>query len=281
MAARNIRSIEQIKNERLGELANLLGFSEKPSRKRVRSWLSQAISREQAKHLVNTLFLYQIRTGIVGLWLWFTDNHLLTYSGQERVHKGYSTQRRLMMPGRTNMVTTDQSGRIVDFDVQEGKGDIRQRICDLDQKWSNEVPERPVMVFDREAYGGDYFSQLNEQGTSFVTWDKNVKSSELEAVDWEQFTDEFSQNNKTYRVLEGSKTFRLSPTATQSGDAELTGGDTDRSLTLRRIYIWNMTSNRGTCGLSNVPESKMSTQECARAILCRWGASGEHLQAFG
>ena len=162
MVARNIRSIEQLKNERVGEIASILGILEKPSRKKVRSWLSQAISYGHAKHLLNTLFLYQIRTGIVGLWLWFTDNHLLTYTGQNRVHKSYNTQRRLMVPGQTNMVTTDQTGRIVDFEIQEGKGDIRQRLFDLSHKWKQEVPQGPVMVFDREVYGAKQFDHIGK-----------------------------------------------------------------------------------------------------------------------
>lgn len=58
----------------------------------------------------------------VVMWLWFTDGHLLPYTGKRKVHSGYNTQRRMMVPGRTNLVTSDGSGRIVDFEIQEGKG---------------------------------------------------------------------------------------------------------------------------------------------------------------
>jgi len=30
------------------------------------------------------------------------------------------------MPGRTNLVTCDESGRVVDFEIQEGKGNLHQ-----------------------------------------------------------------------------------------------------------------------------------------------------------
>jgi len=270
MAVRNIHSIEQLKNERLDEIASILGLGEKPTRKRIRGWLSQVLSWEQAKHLLNTLFLHQVRAGLVGLWLWFTDNHLLAYSGRERLHKGYSTQRRLMMPGQTNMVTTDQTGRIVDFEIQEGKGDIRQRIFDLANKWGQEVPYGPVMVFDREAYGAEQFSRMDHQGILFVTWEKNTKSHELEALDQERFATEFCQSRKTYRVFEDDK--NVSWTAEDG---------TRYHLSLRRIYIWNVTSNRKTCGLSNVPRDTMSTEECARAILTRWGASENTFKHLG
>ena len=44
-------------------------------------------------------------------------------------------------------------------------------------------------------------------------------------------------------------------------------------FTLRRIYIWNRTSRRRTCGLAWSADREMSTVDCARAILSRWGAS--------
>ena len=36
---------------------------------------------------------------------------------------------------------------------------------------------------------------------------------------------------------------------------------------------WNVTSHRRTCALASVSLEQLSTQDCARAILNRWGAS--------
>jgi hypothetical protein len=44
---------------------------------------------------------------------WFTDGHLLPYTGQDKVHAAWSTQRRLPMPGQTHLVTCDDQGRVV------------------------------------------------------------------------------------------------------------------------------------------------------------------------
>jgi len=57
-----------------------------------------------------TLLLYdyfriQIVTGTVSVWSWFIDGHLLPYTGKEKVHYSYNTQRRMPVPGRTNIVT--------------------------------------------------------------------------------------------------------------------------------------------------------------------------------
>ena len=88
-----------------------------------------------------------MRAGLVGMWLWFTDGHLLPYTGKEKVHSGYNTQRRMPVAGRTNLVTSDNSGRIVDFEIQEGKGDLRSYIVSLSKKWQNEFVQEPVHGF--------------------------------------------------------------------------------------------------------------------------------------
>lgn len=266
MAARNIRSIEQFKNVRLKEAAKILGLAELPSRKRIRTWLVQISELSIADHILNTFFSHQLRAGIVGLWLWFTDGHLLTYTGKEKLRPAYNTQRRLMVPGRTNMVTTDHTGRIIDFQIQEGKGHLKEHIVALDQKWRDELPEPVVHVFDREGDGKDFFHNLSKLGIHFVTWEKNINTKKMEALDDDSFTEEFHLNGKKYRIFEGQKTFTITA---------------EERFRLRRIYIWNLTSNRRTCGLSNVPKNKMSSQECALAILNRWGMSEntfKHLQ---
>ena len=261
MVARNVRSIEQFKNIRLKEAAKLLGVNELPSRRRIREWLVLTSELGIASHILNSFFRHQIRVGIVGLWLWSTDGHLLTYTGKEKLRPAYNTQRRLMVPGRTNMVTTDHTGRIVDFQIQEGKGSLKDRIVALDLKWRDEVPGGIIHVFDREGDGKDFFFNLSALGIQFVTWEKNVDSQKLKALQAEAFTEEFQFNGKKYRIFEGEKQYTIAVDG-----IEIT-------LRLRRIYIWNMTSNKRTCGLSNVCKQKMTTRECAVAILSRWGMS--------
>ncbi|MCP4419967.1 MAG: hypothetical protein GY805_25425, partial [Chloroflexi bacterium] len=203
-----------------------------------------------------------MRAGLVGMWLWFTDGHLLPYTGKEKVHSGYNTQRRMPVAGRTNLVTSDSSGRIVDFEIQEGKGDLRSYIVSLSKKWQNEFVQEPVMVFDREGYGCEYFHTLLENQVCFVTWEKYIDTHKLDAFASEMFTESFEFNAKTYRIFEGEKTFTH----------KLEDGR-DEQFTLRRIYIWNVTSNRRTSALAGVSPNKLSTQDCALAILSRWGAS--------
>lgn len=264
MSARNIRSIEQLKNVRSGEGGILLGIKRIPSKPMVWEWFYRAAEKQISTVLKRDFFRYQICNGIVGIWLWFIDGHLLPYTGKAKVHHSYNTQRRMPYPGQTNMVACDCNGRIIDFEIEEGKGDFRKHIVSLWEKWIDDLPESPVMVFDREGSGGSFFSELVLKGIPFVTWQKSIDTKALSAIDEKKFTVNFKFNDKEYSVFEGKKSFTYEP---NNPDEE------HHNFTLRHIYIWNKSSNRKTCGLAWTGDKEMSTQECAHAILNRWGAS--------
>jgi hypothetical protein len=89
-----------------------------------------------------------------------------------------------------------------------------------------------------------------------------IDLKELNALEDSSFNESFEMNNKSYSIFEGEKTFTLKQ-----------DDNTTQTLTLRRIYLWNKTSKRRTCGLAWDAGRSMSTIECAQAILSRWGAS--------
>lgn len=264
MAARNIRSIEQLKNVRVREAGIILGLGRLPAKKKIWEWFYSAASQKVSQCLLRDYFRCQLQAGLVGLWLWFVDGHLLPYTGKESVRHSYNTQRRMPYPGQTSMVTCDQSGRVVDFEIQEGKGDLRSHIAALGRKWDDELSQRPMMVFDREGYGADFFWGLIQDKIPFVTWEKHADRKKLAALDEGKFEEEFEFNHKRYRVFEGEKSFTC-----QSEDPE----KQEHRFSLRRIYLWNLSSNRRACGLAYDNGRKISTADCARAILSRWGAS--------
>ena len=264
MAARNIRSIEQLKNVRLREAGIVLGIKRLPSKPTIWEWFYHAAHKQISHMVLMDYFRYQIRMGLVGLWLWFTDGHLLPYTGRMRVRMSYNTQRRMPVPGRTNLVSCDASGRVIYFEIQEGKGDLRGHISALWGKWGEDIPECPVMVFDREAQGAGFFWGLIREGITFVTWEKYTDPKKLAAIDKEKFTEHFELNGKKYSVFEEEKIITFDPDDDDTST---------RTFKLRRIYLWNRTSKRRACGLAWSGEKKMNTIDCAHAILSRWGAS--------
>jgi len=264
MAAHNIRSIEQLKNVRSREAGVVLGLGWLPSRPKIWEWFYGVASQGISGILLKDYFCRQLRAGLVGVWLWFTDGHLLPYTGKRSVRCGYNTQRRMPEPGQTNMVTCDDSGRVVDFEIQEGKGDLRGHILAMGRKWAGEIGEQPVMVFDREGHGAPFFSGLVREGIPFVTWEKHVDAAKLAGVSVDRFQEEFEFNGKHYRVFEEEKSY------IHTSEDPL---KSPHHFKLRRIYVWNKSSNRRACGLAWDGDKGMSTADCARAILHRWGAS--------
>jgi hypothetical protein len=55
------------------------------------------------------------------------------------------------------------------------------------EKWIDDLPESPVMVFDREGSGVSFFSELVLKGILFVTWEKSIDSKALSAIDEKKF----------------------------------------------------------------------------------------------
>jgi transposase len=262
MVARNIRSLEQLKNIRKREAGLILGLGRIPSKPKVWEWFYRAAHLKVGQKVLDDFFRYQIRAGLVGCSFLFTDGHLLPYSGKSKVHCGFSTQRSTPLPGQTNIVTCDLSGRIVDFNIQEGLGDLRAHISDLSAKWSEEMPGGVIHVFDREGYGGDFFHGLREKGICFVTWDKHVDRGKLAEIPEDQFTEKIEVNGKQYRYFEQSKDFTIT---TDENEKE--------TFSLRRIILWNVTAKRRTAGLAYTADYEISSEDCVVGILNRWGAS--------
>jgi len=274
MAARNIRSIEQLKNVRVREAGAVLGIKRIPSRPTVWQWFYSVAKQKLSELLKKDYFRYQIRAGLVSLWLWFTDGHLLPYTGKKKVRWAYNTQRRMPFPGQTNMVTCDVSGRVVDFEIQEGRGDLRNYIKALCEKWAADVPQCPGMVFDREGNGTGFFSRLVKCGIPFSTWEKDADTKKLAALDDALFIKDLKFNGKEYSYFEGEKSFTYIP-------KNSTDETEKHSFTLRRFYIWNKSSNRRTSGLAWSGAKDMNSEDCVCAILSRWGASENTFKHLG
>jgi len=265
MAARNIRSIENLKNVRHREAGIVLGLRQLASKPKLWQWFYSVSDKGRSISLVSDYFRYQICSGLVGLQFWFSDGHLLPYTGKLPVHYSYNTQRRMPVPGQTSMVTCDQHGRIVGFEIHEGKGNLKQYILNLGKKWNDDLPCSPVMVFDREGSANSNYSKLVLAGIPFVAWQKNINTEQLSGIEDSKFDEPFEFNGKSYKVFEDEKVI----TCDTVEDTEIG----QHCFKLRHIFIWNQSSKRKTCALAWSGDTNLSTIDCARAILHRWGAS--------
>ena len=265
MAARNIRSIENLKNVRHREAGIVLGLRQLASKPKLWQWFYNVSDKGRSISLLSDYFRYQIRSGLVGLQFWFSDGHLLPYTGKQPVHYSYNTQRRMPVPGQTSMVTCDQDGRIVGFEIHEGKGNLKQYILNLGKTWNDDLPDSAVMVFDREGSANSNYSKLVLAGIPFVAWQKNINTEQLLGIEDSKFDEPFEFNGKSYKVFEDEKVI----TCDTVEDTEIG----QHCFKLRHIFIWNQSSKRKTCALAWSGDTNLSTIDCARAILHRWGAS--------
>lgn len=276
MVCRNIGSIEQTKHIRKDEARVILGLPQFPGKDKLWEWFYQATGDCLSPRLLKDFFCFQIRRGIVNLWFWFIDGHRLGYTGKNKVHHTYNTQRQMPEPGRTNMVVCDLQGNVVDFEIQEGKGDLKSFVLNLDDRWEDEIGKNPVKVFDREGDGNSFFSSMVRKENPFVTWEKHSDSKKLDAMPAQLFSISFEVNEKEYGVFEDEKKYTC-----EYETGEKTGEKQVHRFSLRRIYLWNKSTDKRTSGLAYTPHDELSTQDCAFAILNRWGASEntfKHLQ---
>jgi len=274
MSARDIRSIEQMKHIRAEEAGTLLGIGTLPVKNTIHQWFWSAANKGQAVKMCRSFFKHQITSGIVSLWIWFTDGHLLPYTGKERVRCAFNTQRRLPMPGRTSLVTCDVKGMVVDFEIEEGKGYLKEGILRLADKWEQDAGQIPVMVFDREGSGNEFFYQLIQRRIPFVCWEKNCDTKRLNGIEEDRFNLKFEFNDRNYAVFEEEKTCVFELQDEQKTNI-IEDGTTETEIVfkLRRICLHNLSSNRKISILSWSDEGLMGTVDCAKAILSRWGAS--------
>ena len=157
----------------------------------------------------------------------------------------------------------DCHGQIVYFEVQEGKGDLKEMIRKMSKEWLAYVGNVPPLVIaDREAWGVENFIQMN--GYRFVTWEKFSKPKELASIPDENFGSEFTVNNKVYQAFEEDKTYK---------------DNKGNSIQLRRIVIWNRTSNKRVACVCQ--DGQEDTIAIATAMLGRWGCSENTFKHMG
>ncbi|MBC8185526.1 hypothetical protein H8E88_30945 [candidate division KSB1 bacterium] len=192
----------------------------------------------------------------------------MAYSGKEKVHKGYKTQRRLVMPGQTTIYFHDATGRVVYFSLEEGQGDLRQNIVDISQEFQTQFNEQitPLIVSDRESWCVEHFVEMS--GYRFVTWEKNTYKKEINELSDDLFSDIVIVNERPYRFYEF-------PEKKQYQNADKTV-----SVALRRIVIWNLESNTRPVCVSNdaIEKDKIFL---GQNMLGRWGASENGFKHMG
>jgi DNA-binding XRE family transcriptional regulator len=263
MLINDIASIEQLKTVFRREFGNLIGIKQLWSKPNIWKLIHNLCHLGRSRQLIEDFFNFQAKRSLVALYWLYIDGHFVPYYGKERIHSGFYTQRDQMMPGQTEMYVHDCQGQIVYFEIQEGKGDLKEMMRRMSEKWSAYIGDTPPLIIaDREAWGVENFLQM--RGYRFVTWEKFSKAEELSSITDDKFGAEFQVNSKMYQVFEDKKTYR---------------DDKGNRIELRRIIIWNKKTNkRVACVCQDEQEDAITI---ATAMLGRWGSSENSFKHMG
>lgn len=263
MLVQGIESVEQLKGVFKREFGRVIGIKQLMSKPRLWEMIHKGCFLRRSRSLIDRFFEYCAQNSLVSLWWLYIDGHFIPYYGNERIHKGYYTQRDMMMPGQTEIYVHDSHGQIVYFDIQEGKGDIKGMMRTMSQKWSAYLDgTSPLIVADRESWGVEHFLSL--EGCRFVTWEKFSDKEGLFSIPQKAFGPVFYVNGKGYQAYEEKKEYK--------------DGKGNR-ITLRRVVIWNKERDeRVACVAQDELED---TTTIATAMLGRWGCSENSFKHMG
>lgn len=272
MSIKNIRSIEQLKNVSSKEAGAIIGISKIPSLTGVWAMFYEASKMKLSSVILYNFFSWQVTRGFVGNRFWFTDGHVLPYSGNKKMHVIFNTKKREVEPGCMNFVSCDIKGKIIDFEIKEGGAGLRQHIIGLHDKWQDHFSqsEYPVHVFDREGDGCDFFYELVKRDCPFVTWEKNSNRKKLYNFPETDFTGKTTVNDVEYLYFEYKKEF-----------VSIDEKQEKHPFSLRRFYIINSSTQKRTSALAYDGKTELSDQDCIYAILNRWGASENTFKHMG
>lgn len=162
------------------EFGVLIGERSSPCCKTLRKGLNMLTVDDFPEYFNRELKRQYVKLKYVELGTLYVDGHFIPYYGKKEVHKGYSTQRRIAMPGHYQNWANDKNGRPIFFYVNNSfvkfADAIRNAVVDTLTLMSEAgIDERLIVVFDRGAYDGKLFKDLDNMEVGFITWQKGGK----------------------------------------------------------------------------------------------------------
>jgi transposase len=263
MHVNKVGSIEQLKTIISKEFGRIIGLKKLPNLPAIRSWLHEIVFLNISKTVVCDYFKHQINKGLISLWYLFIDGHFIPYTGKEKVHKDFHTQTGEMEPGQNELFIHDMEGRIVYFDIQEGKGDMLGMIIEKSKEYAPYLGNiSPLFIADKEIWGVEKFLLLSD--CRFITWEKNTDAKKINKLPASVFSSPFKVHDSVYQVYETKETYK-----------NIHG----KNISLRRLVIWNHQSCTRSVAVSN--DTYEDSVSLSFAMLNRWGKSENGFKHLG
>lgn len=226
MALCRIKSPEQLKNCKPGELGKVMGLDRVPEAKRLRIKLQEIVAQGKAKEY--NLSLAKEWMANEQCVFFYVDGHVKVYYGKKaNLPKKYIARQKLCMAGMTEYWVNNEKGApyfMVIGEVNEKLKDalLNQIVPTLikeathlpTQSELDANPQLPLftLVFDREAYDAQLFKDLwGKHRIAVITYRKNVRDL------WQE--KEFKSLET--KVIERDITMKVCEKKTQIGGVEM------------------------------------------------------------
>jgi len=202
--ALRFHSIEDLKNGRRKDLGAIIGAAEGPSVQTLRRKVMELSESLDPKEVSRDLFRRYLKLEPVWEGLYYVDGHFCPYYGGHPTPKGWNAQRRMAMPGHTDVYIHDVRGRVLFFLSQPLNDSLARSIPRMVEEIRRAHGKTPfTLVFDRGGYSSKLFRWLNEQQIGFITYLKGRKAKRRYPEDkFESKWYEFEKKRHYHRIYE-------------------------------------------------------------------------------
>jgi hypothetical protein len=170
------RTVEGVRRLATPSAAVLLRADHAPTASAVRRRLWQ-LAKDHGTALMANMsrrYLEAARADVGMPAVFYVDNHLRPYSGQEVVRKGWRMQEKRVLPGTSDYYTHDEDGRpLFRIDVPSHDS-LSQVLMPIATRLREALgpDERILLAFDRAASYADDFVALRDGGFEFVAYER-------------------------------------------------------------------------------------------------------------
>ena len=189
----------------------------------------------------------------------YVDGHFVPYYGEAAVLGNYSSQKRLVMPGREYFWVHDESGTPVYATISDGYRKMRFYLTQLnrDLQWIYRANKRELLlVFDRGGYSKGFCVGLSDE-VRFICWRTDARVTP-KVTEWE----------KVEVVREGNEWDEPHHEWFQAWEREVEFREGEKSRMFREV--WVRKGEKVSPAVTN--DLQMPLGDVVRNLVRRWGA---------
>jgi len=239
-------------------MGGILGREKLPSLSLYRSRIPKVVQhmdmheviRQTARRLVEVFPFSQVL---------YVDGHFVPYYGETAVLGNYSSQKRLVMPGREYFWVHDESGIPVYATISDGYRKMRFYLTQLnrDLKWIYRASKRELLlVFDRGGYSKGFCVGISDE-VRFICWRTDARVTP-KVAGWE----------KVEVVREGNEWEEPQREWFQAWEREVEFSEGKKSRVFREV--WVRKGEKVSPAVTN--DLQMPLGDVVRKLVRRWGA---------